>query len=295
MEKSRIKWTHIMHLPNGEVTPGEWEVDPKKVNFSHVNFKNKRVLDIGCLDGAYTFMAESWGAKEVVSIDINDFNELSFDNTLNPTKKYNTGYLYAHKAFKSKAKYLFPYSVYNLDSKKLGKFDIVLFLGVFYHLAHPLYALERINEVMKKDGILIMETEISFTHTKFYHKNRFKHQIKAPKRLVTSSSRRDFLASSLNFFLRRPIKAKMRILSHLFYARSTKFFWDLFKGLFYDKREIYNGDTSNFWSFDKVNLRRQMDFAGFQIISEDDDPLLSRTTFIAKKNSEIDNIYSYKY
>lgn len=295
MDISKIKWTHIMHLPNGEVTAGEWEVDPKKVNFSHVNFKNKRVLDIGCLDGAYTFMAEDWGAKQVVSIDINDFNELSFDKTLNPNKKYNTGYLYAHKVFKSKAKYYFPYSVYNLDPKKLGKFDIVLFLGVFYHLAHPLYALEKINEVMNKGGILIMETEISFTHTKFYHKNRFKHQTEAPKRLVSPSSRRDFIVSSLNFFVRRPIKGKMRIVSHLFYGRSTKFFWDLFNGLFYDSREVYNNDISNFWSFEKEIVRRQLDFAGFQIVSEDDDPLLSRTTLIARKKSKIDGSYSYKY
>lgn len=295
MNKNKIKWTHIMHLPNGEVTPGEWEVDPKKINFSHINFKNKRVLDVGCLDGAYTFIAEEWGAREVVSIDINDFNELSFDKTLNPTKKYNTGYLYAHKAFKSKAKYYFPYSVYNLDPKKLGKFDIVLFLGVFYHLAHPLYALERINEVMKKDGILVMETEVSFTHTKFFHRNRFKHKLDIPKRAIVPSSRKDFITSSFNFFMRRPLNGKIRILSNLFYTRYKKFFWDIFKWLFYDRKEVYNNDVSNFWSFEKETVRRQLDFAGFQIASEEDDPLLSRATFIAKKITEIDKNYSYKF
>src|SRR6185295_2344170 len=48
-----------------------------------------------------------------------------------------------------------PLSVY--DVAGLGReFDVVLFLGVFYHLPHPLLALEAIRKVCK--GTLLMQT-----------------------------------------------------------------------------------------------------------------------------------------
>ena len=47
-------------------------------------------------------------------------------------------------------------SVYNLDSTSLGEFDIVLFLGVLYHLRYPLLALDQLRKVTK--GTLFLET-----------------------------------------------------------------------------------------------------------------------------------------
>ncbi len=37
--------------------------------------------------------------------------------------------------------------VYHLSADKIGRFDIVLFLGVLYHLKHPLLALEKVCEL----------------------------------------------------------------------------------------------------------------------------------------------------
>ena len=53
------------------------------------------------------------------------------------------------KVFRSKARYL-KLDVYELDPAVHGTFDIVLFLGVLYHLKHPLLALERICAVTKE-------------------------------------------------------------------------------------------------------------------------------------------------
>jgi hypothetical protein len=47
-------------------------------------------------------------------------------------------------------------SVYDLNPKTFGTFDIVLFYGVLYHLRHPLLALERILSVCT--GTLLMQT-----------------------------------------------------------------------------------------------------------------------------------------
>jgi tRNA (mo5U34)-methyltransferase len=48
--------------------------------------------------------------------------------------------------------------VMDLSPERVGSFDVVLFLGVLYHLRHPLLALERIASVSR--GLLIVETVV---------------------------------------------------------------------------------------------------------------------------------------
>ena len=47
---------------------------------------------------------------------------------------------------------------HEIDSREIGQFDLVLFLGVFYHLYTPLLALERIASVTR--NLLICDTRI---------------------------------------------------------------------------------------------------------------------------------------
>ena len=56
-------------------------------------------------------------------------------------------------------------SVYDLDPAVHGRFDVVLFPGVFYHLRHPLLALDRIHAVCRQR--LFLETHVldnAFVH-----------------------------------------------------------------------------------------------------------------------------------
>ncbi|KKM61954.1 hypothetical protein LCGC14_1526510 [marine sediment metagenome] len=124
-----IKFVHKIKLPDGTVTSGTDKGYYDTRGVSSVDFKGKRVLDIGCLNGIYSFYAERKGASEVVSIDINDeqFGEQKHSESVD----WKLGYLYAHNKLKSKCKYIFPYSIYNISEEKLGKFDIVLCLGVY--------------------------------------------------------------------------------------------------------------------------------------------------------------------
>jgi len=93
-----------------------------------------RVLDIGASDGFFSIALEKRGASEITAIDRLDSEKSGF-----PILK---------EIFDSKVNYVNE-SVYNISSERYGKFDIVLCLGVFYHLRHPLLALERIREVTK--------------------------------------------------------------------------------------------------------------------------------------------------
>jgi 2-polyprenyl-3-methyl-5-hydroxy-6-metoxy-1,4-benzoquinol methylase len=109
-----------------------------------INFKNKKVLDIGCRDGLFSFYAEKMGASKVIGID----NDLS---------KGATEFLIPY--FNSKIK-MFKKNVYDLKSTDFGKFDIILFFGVLYHLRYPFFALKKISEVLNKNGLLLIETAI---------------------------------------------------------------------------------------------------------------------------------------
>jgi tRNA (mo5U34)-methyltransferase len=44
-----------------------------------------------------------------------------------------------------------------VDPAQLGRFEVVLFLGVLYHLRDPLPALERVHDLT--DGVAVIETE----------------------------------------------------------------------------------------------------------------------------------------
>ena len=46
----------------------------------------------------------------------------------------------------------------DLSPERVGTFDVVLFLGVLYHLPHPLLALERVASVTR--DLLILETVV---------------------------------------------------------------------------------------------------------------------------------------
>ncbi len=45
----------------------------------------------------------------------------------------------------------------DIDEKRLGHFDLILFMGVFYHLKEPMLAWQAINSVMKPDATLYFE------------------------------------------------------------------------------------------------------------------------------------------
>jgi tRNA (mo5U34)-methyltransferase len=101
------------------------------------------VLDIGAWDGYYSFQAEARGAQRVLAIDV--FQEGCSDR----------GFRLAKRVLHSKVEHRF-HSVYDLD--KLGeRFDVILFLGVYYHLVDPIIALQRIFDALKDEGLLVLE------------------------------------------------------------------------------------------------------------------------------------------
>jgi len=285
MSYNKIKWTHQIQLPTG-VTPGEWAPCFEQYGLVNIDFKGKSVLDIGCLDGLYSFYAEEKGASSVLSLEINDTNEGQFGKEFNTANGNNTGYLFAHKALKSKAEYLFPYSVYDLDKQKLGTFDVVLCLGLIYHLAHPILALEKINQITKKNGSVIIETEVSPAFSQFYHKFQFTHP-----RIIDNSPSKKIRQSLWRHLLYHPNKP--RLLKTFIKSRLQYYLWKIVSPFFDKGGDIYKNDVSNFFVMDDKTIERIIDFAGFRIEKKIPNPLSNRITYICKKMKEIDPYYAY--
>jgi tRNA (mo5U34)-methyltransferase len=128
------RWYHQIELAPGVTTPG---VNASSVVLERLNLpedcRGLRALDIGARDGYFSFELERRGA-EVLAIDY-----------ARPTE---TGFAIAQEILNSKVVYQVA-NVYDLNAQDYGQFDIVLFLGVLYHLRNPLLALDHIWSVCR--------------------------------------------------------------------------------------------------------------------------------------------------
>jgi tRNA (mo5U34)-methyltransferase len=127
---SRLGWYHSMELPDGSVIPGLQSIEQLRTRIRqfHIpeDLTGKRVIDIGAWDGWFSFEMERRGAT-VLAVD----------------SAKNTRLLEAKALLGSRIDYHVA-DICRLTAKDVGTFDIVLFLGVLYHLKHPLLALENI-------------------------------------------------------------------------------------------------------------------------------------------------------
>jgi tRNA (mo5U34)-methyltransferase len=99
------------------------------------DLRGKTVLDIGCNAGFYSIEMKRRGAERVVAID------------------HDPGYLaqarFAAEVSGADIEFL-EMDVYSVE-KLRERFDLVLFLGVLYHLRYPLFALDLIHQHVVKD------------------------------------------------------------------------------------------------------------------------------------------------
>jgi tRNA (mo5U34)-methyltransferase len=140
------KWHHRIEVAPGVWTPGLQDTSTvlSQIGMPE-DLSGMRVLDIGARDGFFTFEAERRGAREVVALD-------------NEPPDY-TGFAIAAELLDSKATYVTE-NVYSLSRERSGHFDLVLFLGVIYHLRHPLLALDRIHDICSPEALLLIETHM---------------------------------------------------------------------------------------------------------------------------------------
>ncbi|HEY1757608.1 MAG TPA: methyltransferase domain-containing protein [Bryobacteraceae bacterium] len=125
-----LGWYHSIELPGGRVIPGIQTLDQLRTRLSQFpvpqDLRGKRVLDIGAWDGWFSFELEKRGASVVAADAVQ-----------------SERFLEARDLLGSKVEFVLS-DVYDLNPAELGHFDVILFLGVLYHLKHPLLALEKV-------------------------------------------------------------------------------------------------------------------------------------------------------
>jgi tRNA (mo5U34)-methyltransferase len=141
-------WFHNINLGGVWTAPEHFLGDYPNVKFQRfaphlpADLTGKSVLDIGCNAGFYSMEMKRRGAARVVGID-------SDDRYLEQARFAAATLGYDHIEFRN-------LSVYDVAS--LGeKFDVVIFMGVLYHLRHPLLALDLIREHVA-GGLLLFQS-----------------------------------------------------------------------------------------------------------------------------------------
>jgi tRNA (mo5U34)-methyltransferase len=175
-------WWHSIDLGGGVITPGFKPLDVLRQELGYLQLPDLRglsVLDIGCWDGYFAFAAERLGAKRVVALDhymwsIDTERWLAYrrdrEQSGLPIEQYESvpelwqpdrlpgkkGFDVAHEALRSDVEVVVG-DFLDIDLDTLGTCDVVLYLGVLYHVRHPLLALERLAKVTR--GMALIETQ----------------------------------------------------------------------------------------------------------------------------------------
>lgn len=132
--KRGYPWFHNIDLGDGIITPGAQNSHAtlRRVEIP-MDLAGMTVLDIGCNDGFYSLECEKRGAK-VTAID-----------TFSETAEFvvdllGSGVEVLHGDFQ----------LWETDRT----FDLVLFMGVLYHLRHPFMGIEKVRSLCHGDLIL---------------------------------------------------------------------------------------------------------------------------------------------
>jgi tRNA (mo5U34)-methyltransferase len=145
-----IRWYHSIDLGHGIQTGG---VDNTAYRLSRLDLPeslhNRTVLDIGAWDGFFSFECERRGATRVVASDYYSWRGDGWGT--------KAGFEFARDVLGSRVEDV-EIDVMDLSPDRVGTFDVVLFLGVLYHLRNPLLALERVASVTR--DLLIVETVV---------------------------------------------------------------------------------------------------------------------------------------
>lgn len=142
-------WFHNLRLRGIQTAPRHFLGDYPRVKYERFadalpsDLTGKTVLDIGCNAGFYSMEMKRRGAERVLGIDTDD--------------RYLAQARFAAAVLEMEIEFR-RLSVWEIGA--LGEcFDLVLFMGVLYHLRHPLLALDLIHEHAARDLLVFQSMQ----------------------------------------------------------------------------------------------------------------------------------------
>lgn len=150
---AEYRWTHSIDLGGGVVTPGNKSLAlctaEAAAFFGRLDLNGRSVLDVGAWNGLYSFEAKQRGAARVLATDWQ---------------------VWKHPVFRGRETFDLARSALGLDIESreieiselspetVGEFDVVLYLGVFYHRYDAVEALARVARLARH--VLIVESHL---------------------------------------------------------------------------------------------------------------------------------------
>lgn len=180
-------WFHSIDLGDGVVTPGIKSAEQLDLELQRIQLPDldgRTVLDIGAWDGYFSFACERAGASRVVALDHYSWS-IDWDEAIRyglrrheaglPIEPWNEvpsvwrpwtlpgrcGFELAREVLGSKVETVVG-DIATVPANRVGSFDVVLFLGVLYHLQDPLGVLRRVASLTS--GMAVIETEAIALH-----------------------------------------------------------------------------------------------------------------------------------
>lgn len=156
-EMEKINWWHTFDF-DGVKTQGR-DLSQEKLQFIQLpeDLTGKTVLDLGAWDGYFSFEAERRGAKRVLAIDTIAWqNDLLWNPEVKSHQKHTkkAGFDFAHKFFNSKVES----KIMDIEKLEVEPFDVVLCLGILYHLKDPYKMIRDVAKITRER--LILETQL---------------------------------------------------------------------------------------------------------------------------------------
>lgn len=142
-------WFHNMQLMGVWTAPEHFLGDYPNIKWRCYadavpqDLRGRTVLDIGCNGGFFSLEMKRRGAERVLGID--------FDEDYLAQARFAADVTGLNVEFRR-------LSVYDIGVLR-EQFDIVLFIGVLYHLRHPLLALDLIHEHVARDLLIFQSMQ----------------------------------------------------------------------------------------------------------------------------------------
>ena len=142
-------WFHNLRLKGIQTAPEHFLGDYPEVKFASFrrvvpeDLSGMTVLDIGCNAGFYSMEMKRRGADRVVGIDTD------------PRYLYQARFAAEVNDIDIEFRQMPVWDIGALNEK----FDLVIFMGVLYHLRHPLLALDLIHEHVARDLLLFQSMQ----------------------------------------------------------------------------------------------------------------------------------------
>ena len=190
-DQKECKFYHTMDLPNVGRVRGPWDLRSGTDNYlGHVDFTDKKLLELGPASGFLTFHMEKCGAT-VVGYDLSEeqigdivpYAGVDLNMTVRKKKDnircLNNSFWYAHRLVNSNANVVYG-DIYSLP-ENIGNFDISVYGCLLLHLRDPFTALQK-GLAKTKDTAIVVETLSRYNPLSYFgHANVFTNKLRRPK------------------------------------------------------------------------------------------------------------------